>query len=548
MRTITYDIKSCSEPEFIKQKLDDHAYCTRLVYKMLEESSDPDLLIYLKNRFSLTDIELRSIVCKAKQMRDSFVASLKRATPEIEDLEAELAELQDKLAETKQRNITKTSVKNVKILGKKIHKLKKKIAMKKRFLDSDIVFGSKKLLRKISYLSNDKITNEAALQQVKAEYRRKRKGSIFLMGEANQKGNRYFDFDLKNKTIIYKPFKGKKVEIKLCNRKDKKESLIQEMIDAKLLSVSVSMTEGRLDITYDEATLAGYAINKAERKEEAKDRAKFALTKEEHTAIVKQVYSEYYDRIDKRKLENKLENRYLGIDLNPEYIGYTIMDKLPNRQFKVIQTGCFDFKKLTKKSGESSNHELSVYMNNKRKHERKEAICQLFKLMNHYHVGNFIMEDLNFKGSTYEERKEFNRKVKNIWDRELISKLITKKCTEGGFLLRLVNPVYTSLIGNLSYRVFDPVAASVEITRRGAEMYDKGCFYPNEKVSTIRTMEAIAKRNGIDVGLIRDISWQKRHTIFKEFRYRWGKSAGISEVLSLRSRKSRTVQRLYCLG
>ena len=165
------------------------------------------------------------------------------------------------------------------------------------------------------------------------------------------------------------------------------------------------------------------------------------------------------------------------------------------------------------------------------------------------------MEDLNFKSTNKFEAKEFNRKVKNIWDRELITNLINKKCTEGGYILEVVNPVYTSLIGNLSYRTFDPVASSLEITRKGATKYNKGCFYPLETASTIHTMEVIAKRNHIDVELIRDASWKERYTILNsniKFRYRWGEKVGKTSSSSLKSYKSRIKHTnygivLYCI-
>ena len=274
------------------------------------------------------------------------------------------------------------------------------------------------------------------------------------------------------------------------------------------------------------------------------------MNKEEHSLIVKQVYSDYYKRLKNRKLEDKIENRFLGIDLNPEHIGYSIIDKLENNQVKIIKTGSFNFKKLCVKTGKSSDSKESIYLNNKRKHERKEVVCELFSLMRHYHVSTFVMEDLDFKSNNRVEAKEFNRKVKNIWDRELLTNLINKKCTEGGFIYEVINPVYTSLIGNLSHRVFDPVAASLEITRRGATKYEKGGFSPIETVSTIHTMEVIAKRNHIDVELIRDASWKERHTILNsnvKFRYRWGEKVGITSSLSLGSYRSGIIQNLYCI-
>jgi len=549
LKTIVYKVKDCSDPEFIENKLNEYSYCTRLIYKKLEESTDKNFLDYCKNRFKLNDIEIRSIVSNASQIRNSFTSKIKKTEEEITDLITDSEEIKVKIEKLKGLKITVTRIKKLKKLKKIVFNLKHKIARKQRFLNSDVVFGSRKLLRDISYLSNDKELNLDLIKNKKSKYLNKRNGTIFLMGEANQKGNRFFDFDLVNKTIIYKPFKGKKIIFNLSNRKDPFEKLIQNAIDNKQIAITVSFNNDMFSISFDEAQLHGYCINKTERKNDVKEATKYCLTKEEHSLITKQVYSDYYKRLRNRKIEDKIENRFLGIDLNPEHIGYSIVDNLGNNQIKIIKTGSFNFKKLTVKSGKSSDSKESIYLNNKRKHERKEVICELFSLMRHYKVSTFIMEDLDFKPNNRIEANEFNRKVKNIWDRELLTNLIKKKCTEGGFILEVINPVYTSLIGNLSYRVFDPVAASLEITRRGATKYEKGGFFPIETVSTIHTMEVIAKRNHIDVGLIRDASWKERHTILNsnvKFRYRWGEKVGITDSLSLKSYRSGIIQNLYC--
>ena len=86
MRTIVYKIKECSNETFIESKIDEHSHCLRFIYKKLDESSNKDFLDYCKKRWNLTDIEIRSIVCNAKQIRNSFDAKIKSTTSEIKDL------------------------------------------------------------------------------------------------------------------------------------------------------------------------------------------------------------------------------------------------------------------------------------------------------------------------------------------------------------------------------------------------------------------------------------------------------------------------------
>lgn len=42
----------------------------------------------------------------------------------------------------------------------------------------------------------------------------------------------------------------------------------------------------------------------------------------------------------------KIENRIISIDLNPNYIGYSIVDWKSSSEFKVIQSGVYSIKHL----------------------------------------------------------------------------------------------------------------------------------------------------------------------------------------------------------
>ena len=60
----------------------------------------------------------------------------------------------------------------------------------------------------------------------------------------------------------------------------------------------------------------------------------------------------------------------------------------------------------------------------------------------------------------------------------------------------MINPVYSSFIGNIQYNYVDAVNASIEIGRRGLFKYIKGTFYPHIRCKDLDTMEA---KFGIDV-------------------------------------------------
>ena len=223
-------------------------------------------------------------------------------------------------------------------------------------------------------------------------------------------------------------------------------------------------------------------------------------------------------------LEGKNPNRYFAIDLNPNYIGCSVLEKTKN-SFKIIDTFCYDLTALNIKLEKSSDNELVKKQNNKRKFEIASIYKQIFNIMKHYNCAYFVMEDLNFKSNNEEHNKEFNRQTKNIWCKGLQENLISKYCDENGYILRKINPVYTSFIGNLTYNFYDPVNASIEIGRRGIFQFIKGTFYP-ELTGTIldTTSKRIENQSLRDVLNIKDCSsWVNLYNVLKEteFIYRW---------------------------
>ena len=55
-----------------------------------------------------------------------------------------------------------------------------------------------------------------------------------------------------------------------------------------------------------------------------------------------------------------------------------------------------------------------------------------------------------------------------------IFSIIERRCNETGTVLKKVNPVYSSFVGNLLYKEYDPIASSMELLRRGIGQYKPG--------------------------------------------------------------------------
>ena len=542
MQTLSFKYKS-NNNQYILEKLKSFSKCSIFLYKTIDQmeiNKNNSLYTFCKRSFNLNDVELRSIISFVKQQIDSFNTKKKQTKEEIIDLK----DYQSKLLINKLSRKNKET-KNYKKIIKELFNIQKKIDQKEKFLKSEPVFGSKRLLQRLSFLCNDKQKNYDEIIKIRNEYKTKRLGNIYIVGDSQQKGNQYFTFDFQNNKIIYKPKFGIKIEINLLyTRKNINLVKLQQLINNKEIPITVQLSQEKISIIFDEGKLSGYFLNEKERNKEVKnikETDKFLKEK-----LIKNIYIIYYKELENKQLEGKISNRYLGIDLNPDNIGCSIIDKINEEgDFKIIKTFNYSFKNLTKKSGKSSDNKKSIYYNNKRKHERSQVINHIFKIMKYYKCAYFVMEDLEFKDSrTPKDNREFNRKVKNIWDRTLLTKLINKKCTEGGYQLILVNPIFTSIIGNFNYHVFDPVASSIEITRRGCFKYNKGLFYPKSDLNTNYTKELVAsKKLHIDVNLIKDKSWVEIQTTLRQLKskhiYRWGEKVGITNSLSLISKKSK---------
>lgn len=277
--------------------------------------------------------------------------------------------------------------------------------------------------------SEQKITSE--------EFKEKTILPICSQGEKLHKGNRMFDFKFDKNMIVFKVNKTAHIELHLPNlRKNliKEFVKLQQLIDLKEVTVSIELTKDIVYLTYEEQLLQEYKNN------------------------------------------GKCDNIVASIDMNPEYIGFSISHFKKDKQI-VLYKEVIDFTYYINKLGKSSDSMQSKKQVRKHKYEIIEACKYIVNTCRRFHVSKFIMEDLSFKGTC--NSREGNRKNKNKWNRVLIEQYIKKYCSLNGIKVIEVNPCYTSFIGNLIFNEPDMIAASFEIARRGFYKFQKGKFYPN---------------------------------------------------------------------
>ena len=294
---------------------------------------------------------------------------------------------------------------------------------------SGIVFGGRKnFIRRCKC----KITKD--------EWRKKKLGSFCVLGEAPQKGNRNFRIDAENNRIVFQPNKN--------------------------IHINLSYS-GKLHGEYAKI------INSAE-----------ILQNNKLAPITYRIDLEYvYISLDENKCMeisrfDAIQNRIFAVDLNPNYIGWSVTEWQDDSVYKLIDSGTVSIKNINdleiklKSRKLASDHPDMLYISNKRDHEVFEISKFLVDKAAHYKCRVFTVEDLDMKPSEHKKGIQYNRLVNNQWNRNKLVNNISKRCNLLSIRFLKVIPSYSSFIGNILYRserLPDMVLASIEIGRRGYE-------------------------------------------------------------------------------
>lgn len=307
------------------------------------------------------------------------------------------------------------------------------------------IFGGKHNLLK-------RLKNEITNDQWKA----KRLSNLKVQGEALQKGNRHFELKIEDNQLIFKPGNKVKFTLHLPNLKSnyrKKLEILQLRTSLKEQPFQVELNENFIYISFDEV---------------------------------------------KEPKPKVIENRYLGIDMNPSNIGCSIIENTKDGSVKVIAVREYSVKVLIdkiKNLNVASSDPKFKHLNNKLNFESIQIAKSINELAKEYHCKGIFIEDLKFKDKTGEtsdyKSHSFNRLTKNLWKREMFSQNLKKRAHLSGLTFYEVSPMYSSIIGNLMYDYTDPINASIEIARRGAQVIfekekNKRKFYPEFKISSLK--------------------------------------------------------------
>ena len=309
-----------------------------------------------------------------------------------------------------------------------------------KFGNKKLVFGGKKLFL-------DRIRNLIS----KEEFKLKKLRPLQVIGIAKTKGNCKFQILSENK-ILFKPSRKEHFILNLesigKNYQKKLKALILAQ-ENRELPITYKLDLEYIYITFDEA------------------------------------------KIEKVNTKPKLKDRIFAIDMNPNYIGWSVVDWKNENKYSLIKSGVISIKKLNdydNKLNISTDSLEKKYVTNKRKYEIIQIGCELFKIANYFRCEVFGIEDLKIKTSDKEKGKKFNKLVNNQWNRNLLVHILEKSCKLYGIHFQKVLTNYSSFLGNLVYReekLPDMCLASIEIGRRAYEFYHQYILKDKEKKKNI---------------------------------------------------------------
>ena len=311
-------------------------------------------------------------------------------------------------------------------------------------LDKKVIFGGKKLFLE---RCKNKVTKE--------EFKLKRLLPIYSVGCAAKKGNLKYSFIGIN-LVLFKPDKNVHFNLKLQKSGKQYKKYVKKLIELQ--------EQKRIPITYSLDF-------------------EYLYISFEHTAI----------KISKKT--RKIKNRIFAIDMNPNEIGYSIIDWKSSGEFKLIKAGSISLKELLDKERNQNTatvSKIAKYFKNKRQYETYKAAHFLSKLANQYKCTIFTIENLNMGSRNFNSGKILNRLINNQWNRRLIANIIKKQCNYFGIYCHIARPEYSSFIGNMLYRKLnlpDYCLASIEISRRAYEFYNQYITKEKQKEKNIVFLE-----------------------------------------------------------
>ena len=268
----------------------------------------------------------------------------------------------------------------------------------------------------------------------RGEFLNKRLSNLYIIGEANRHSNRFIKINEDLESFIFKPTRKDKIVLSIDGSYKRYKSVLNKLYHLqqdKQIPITYELDNEYIYISYDEGLV------------------------EQHVDY------------------KPIKNRIFSIDLNPNYIGWSVVDWKSSNEFSVIKSGVVSIKDINdidfNLKGKSSESKERIYINNKRTFEVYEISKLLVNTAKYYRCDVFGLEELNIKSKDTTFGKHYNKLVNNVWNRIKLVKNIKKRCNIYSIRVMLTKPNYSSFVGNFLFRDLklpDMVLASIEIGRR----------------------------------------------------------------------------------
>ena len=266
------------------------------------------------------------------------------------------------------------------------------------------------------------------------EFLNKRLSNLYIIGEANYHGNRFININDDLESFIFKPTRKDKLILTIDGRYKRYKSILNKLYHLqqdKQIPITYELDNEYIYLTYDES-------------------------------LVEQTFD-----------YKPIKNRIFSIDLNPNYIGWSVVDWKNSKEFDVVKGGVISIKDINdidfRLKGKSSDSKERKYINNKRAFETYEISKLLVNTAKYYRCEVFGLEELNIKSKDSTLGKNFNKLVNNVWNRTKLVNNIKKRCNIYSIRVVFAKPNYSSFVGNFLFRDLnlpDMTLSSIEIGRR----------------------------------------------------------------------------------
>ena len=268
----------------------------------------------------------------------------------------------------------------------------------------------------------------------KDEFLNKRLSKLFIIGESNQHSNRMIVINEDLESFTFKPTLKDRIILNINGRYKRYKSILNKLYHLqqdKQISITYQLDNEYIYLNYDETLLNQFVDYKP------------------------------------------IKNRIFAIDLNPNYIGFDVVDWKDSSKVEVVKSGVISIKDINDidfgLKGKSSESKERIYINNKRTFETYEISKLLVNTAKYYRCEVFGLEELNIKSNDRDKGKHYNKLVNNVWNRNKLVNNIKKRCDIYSIIVILAKPNYSSFVGNFLFRDLklpDMTLASIEIGRR----------------------------------------------------------------------------------